>query len=493
MSRNSRSERPGFRSIRTELVAVFCLTLLFVFSVNMYLFHEINAMIGQIETVFSGNSALNELQEKLDLVQSSMEQYLSTKSSDDMEEYFRSQQDFSEAVAGLNAAAVNDADALMEKNIRGMAGQYLALADDTVEARRGRLTRYVTLCESATELCGYLDTCIFSLNNNRLERNTENYGVLLSSLHTFEIIDTVLLAMVGLMNVFLVVLLMGRMTKPLEELALAAGRVAGGELDTPPLEVRGRNEVSVVSQAFNQMVASLRANLRRLEQSMAAESALREKELLAEANLKEAQLQTLQAQINPHFLFNTLNAGAQLAMMEGADRTYAYVQNVADFFRYNVQKAGSTVALRDEVALVGSYVYILNVRFSGEIGYEQDVDESLLSAQMPSMILQPLVENCVKHGLTGMDRPGRIALSVHRDGDAILVRVRDNGAGMDPGTLAAAAEKKPGSGGGVGLYNVCMRLKLFYGRDDVLRVESAGPGLGTQVTVRIPYEEALDV
>jgi sensor histidine kinase YesM len=64
---------------------------------------------------------------------------------------------------------------------------------------------------------------------------------------------------------------------------------------------------------------------------------------------------------------------------------------------------------------------------------------------------------------------------------------------MDPETLAAAAEKKPGSGGGVGLYNVCMRLKLFYGREDVLRVESAGPGQGTEVTVRIPYEEALDV
>ena len=81
-----------------------------------------------------------------------------------------------------------------------MAGQYLALADDTVEARRGRLTRYSSLYESATELCGYLDTCIFSLNNSRLEHNTENYGVLLSSLHTFEIIDTVLLAMVGLMK-----------------------------------------------------------------------------------------------------------------------------------------------------------------------------------------------------------------------------------------------------------------------------------------------------
>ena len=132
---------------------------------------------------------------------------------------------------------------------------------------------------------------------------------------------------------------------------------------------------------------------------MEIQQSLKEKELMMEAHLKDAQLKYLQAQINPHFLFNTLNAGAQLAMMEGADRTYDYVQNVAEFFRYNVKKGNETVTVREEIELVDNYIYILNVRFSGEIHYEKKIEESLLSIQMPGMILQPVVENCVNHGI----------------------------------------------------------------------------------------------
>ena len=108
-------------------------------------------------------------------------------------------------------------------------------------------------------------------------------------------------------------------------------------------------------------------------------------------------------QINPHFLFNTLNAGAQLAMMEGADRTYEYVQNVAQFFRYNVKKNNETVSLRDEIELVDNYIYILNVRFSGDIHFEKHIDESLTNIQVPSMLLQPIVENSINYGIRDIE------------------------------------------------------------------------------------------
>ena len=96
---------------------------------------------------------------------------------------------------------------------------------------------------------------------------------------------------------------------------------------------------------------------------------------------------------------NTLNAGAQLAMMEGADRTYEYVQNVAEFFRYNVKKSNDIVTVREELELVDHYIYILNVRFSGDIHYGKEIEEDLLDSCMPSMILQPIVENSVNHGI----------------------------------------------------------------------------------------------
>lgn len=120
----------------------------------------------------------------------------------------------------------------------------------------------------------------------------------------------------------------------------------------------------------------------------------------------------LQAQINPHFLFNTLNVGAQLAMMEGADRTNEYSEYVADFFRYNVKKNNDVVTVSEEIELVDNYIYILDVRFSGDIKFSKQIDAEL-EHQDAAMIIQPLVENSVKHGLCNLDEsPGEISLAL---------------------------------------------------------------------------------
>ena len=140
-----------------------------------------------------------------------------------------------------------------------------------------------------------------------------------------------------------------------------------------------------------------------------------------ETHLKDAQLKYLQAQINPHFLFNSLNAGAQLAMMESADRTYDYIQNMAAFFRYNIKKDHDEVTLEEEIRLVDNYIYILNVRFSGEIHFEKKVDESLLGVHIPSMLLQPIVENSVLHGIAERAEAGSILVTASAaDGDLTL-------------------------------------------------------------------------
>ncbi|MBQ5675913.1 MAG: histidine kinase, partial [Lachnospiraceae bacterium] len=126
-----------------------------------------------------------------------------------------------------------------------------------------------------------------------------------------------------------------------------------------------------------------------------------------ENHLKDAQLKYLQAQINPHFLFNTLNAGAQLAMMEDANRTYEYIQKVAELFRYNIKKSNEIVTLREEIDLIDNYIYILNVRFSGEIQYikqiEEAVKDKLDEITLPGMILQPIIENSVNYGIRNID------------------------------------------------------------------------------------------
>ena len=214
-----------------------------------------------------------------------------------------------------------------------------------------------------------------------------------------------------------------------------------------------------------------------------------------EAHLKDAQLKYLQAQINPHFLFNTLNAGAQLAMLEGADRTYRYVQNMAEFFRYNVKKGEETVTVGEEIELVDNYIYILNVRFSGDIHYEKKIDKSLLQVEMPSMILQPVVENCVNHGIREMAGKGRIWLNVYGIDDTVCISVRDNGIGMgaeaiDKVLAGTYREEELAEGSnGIGMDNVIARLKLFTEYEDVMSIVSEGENQGTEVIIYLPMKE----
>ena len=228
---------------------------------------------------------------------------------------------------------------------------------------------------------------------------------------------------------------------------------------------------------------------------MEKEREMKEKELMMETHLKDAQLKYLQAQINPHFLFNTLNAGAQLAMMEDADRTYEYVQNVAQFFRYNVKKNNESVSLRDEIELVDNYIYILNVRFSGEIHFEKKIDESLTNIQVPSMLLQPIVENSVNYGIRNIDWQGLIQLSVYRQDDVVCISIKDNGVGIAQEKIdkILSNELRTGDVGtdsnGVGLDNVIRRLKLFFGNEDVFDIISEGENMGTEVLICLPYTE----
>lgn len=211
--------------------------------------------------------------------------------------------------------------------------------------------------------------------------------------------------------------------------------------------------------------------------------------------LKEYELKALQAQINPHFLFNTLNAGAQLAMMEEADRTYDYVQNVAEFFRYNVKKGNETVTVREEIELVDNYIYILNVRFSGEIHYKKQIDEGVLSVRMPGMILQPIVENCINHGIREMEGRGKIWLSVYQEDDFVCISVKDNGRGISTENIekilngSYRQEKHPGSSNGIGMDNVIARLKLYSEMDDVMSIYSEGKDMGTEFVIYLKKKE----
>lgn len=483
-------------SLQGKMSSIYILANLLVFVVTLILLSGINSMSHDMDMVYQDNLHLNELSAALTDVQDSMTDYLNAKTSDSLEEFYRNEQTYSQMVLELNDDITGISFGRMERSIKHMSEKYLDIVGQTIEAKRGRnVEKYRVRYENATQMYDYINTYIYSLNNEQFKSNSENYSELSKAFRSFETVSMLVLFVVIVGNVGVIVRLTGTIISPLKNLAASANEIAKGNFDTELIEVQAEDEIGVVTGAFNQMVISIRQYIERIRQSMETERAMKEKELMMEAHLKDAKLKYLQAQINPHFLFNTLNAGAQLAMMEGADRTYEYVQNMAEFFRYNVKKGNDTVTIREEMELVDNYIYILNVRFSGDIHYEKKVDKLLLNVEMPSMILQPIVENCVNHGIREMDGEGRIWLSVYRVDDVVCISIKDNGIGMSRETIdeimsGTYRDKELAAGSnGIGMDNVIARLKLFSESDNVMSIISEGENQGTEVIIYLQMRE----
>ena len=488
-----------YMTLQQKLSALFVLTAVVILTVNLYMYSIINEMTGRVEEVYLSNVNLNELAGALDRVQGSMEEYLNTKSSDAIEEYFRSEQDYREEMGTLNRKITDNEMLLTEKNIYGLSGTYLALTEEVIQAKRGRnVEKYGQFYEESHAMYDEIHMFIYSLNNEQFKLNSGTYQILRNSLRYMELISVGVLLLVLLGNISLIIVSTKAVTQPLHRLAKAADEVAGGNFEIEQIPVESMDEVGIVTGAFNQMVASIRDYIEKLRLTMERENKLKERDLMMQSHLKDAQLKYLQAQINPHFLFNTLNAGAQLAMMEDAQKTGRFLENTAEFFRYNVRKNDQDATLGEEIHLVDNYVYILNVRFSGDILFSKDVDDSLLEVRVPSMILQPLVENSVNYGIRDIDWEGRIELSVYRQDENICISIWDNGAGMEQErieqVLAGNVQETDlrSNSNGVGMKNVMERLRLYFHDQAKLEIISEGKNMGTEVLITIPGGEETE-
>ena len=348
-------------SIQIKLIIVFSLTCLALLGVNVALYQSMHRIVQRLDSVYATNVSLNELQDVLDSTQDALTKYLNTKSTDAMEEYYINEEIYLDMIKKLNNKVVNQELLIMEKNIRGLSVEYLETTNKVIDAKRGRnIDKYKVYYQDAKKLYDVICTHIYSLNNQRFAANSQKYQILQSSVEYSQMMNIIIIFFVTIANTVLIFIFTKEMIQPLKNLSLAANKVAKGNLEVEHLPITSKDEIGVVTYAFNEMVESIKIYIKKIKKNMEQESAMKERELIMENHLKDAQLKYLQAQINPHFLFNTLNAGAQLAMMEGADRTYTYVQNVADFFRYNI-KSKEQVTLEDELIQVKHYIYIFKV------------------------------------------------------------------------------------------------------------------------------------
>ena len=468
-----------------------------LFTINMLFYVRINNSMQEMDDVYASNAQITELGQVFEDVQDSMYQYLKVKSSQALMSYYQNEAKYRQELELLNDQNIEDSVKLLEKKIRNMSESYLSCTAATVAAKRGRnVEKYRQKYDDSLELYSYIQGSMDELNKQLFKENSQTYGALRAVMRYLEISNTAIMLLVVTGGMILLIMATKGMFRPLTNMAETAQLVGQGNFNVKMPATDARDELGEVTRAFNTMVENLALYITRTKASMEKEQQMMERELLMENHLKEAQLKYLQSQINPHFLFNSLNAGAQLAMMEDAEKTSIFVEKMADFFRYNVKKGEEDATLEEELEAVDNYIYILNVRFAGDIHFSKRVDCDVENVRVPSMILQPVVENAVNHGIRNIDWEGHIELSVENWNDHIEVSVRDNGQGMTREQIKKVLSKKvrsssgEGDSTGIGMNNVISRLELYYQKDGLMEIYSEGGGMGTEVVINIPLERS---
>ncbi|WP_135548010.1 sensor histidine kinase [Paenibacillus cymbidii] len=296
-------------------------------------------------------------------------------------------------------------------------------------------------------------------------------------------------------TLLLATLLTSLIVRPLNELQETMLLAGAGDFGRRSRQ-RGEpgNEIGQIIHSYNRMAGQLERavsdNMRMLEE----QAANKEREARLVHSKTRAELHMLQAQINPHFLYNTLETINMRSRASGQPEIGVVVTALAELLRYSVNMKGDTVTLEQELHHVRNYVAIQQIRLGHSFRFEVDAPEPLLRRRVLKFILQPIVENSLKYAFAGFDEGGllRIEARAEADGGAMTIEVRDNGVGMTRQQLANAArslaeeaEAEADARNGLGLRNVCMRLRLFHEDGAAMTIESK-PMAGTTVRLVVP-------
>ena len=264
-----------------------------------------------------------------------------------------------------------------------------------------------------------------------------------------------------------------KISNPIKRLDGSVREIESGNLDVE-IVPSGSYEVEHLGKSIKNMLGRIKVLM---------------SDLVAEHNAKrKSEFDTLQSQINPHFLYNTLDIIVWMIENENSDKAVNIVTALAKFFRISLSKGKNIITVKDEVEHVRNYLMIQNMRFKNRFEYSIDVDEEVLSYSSLKLMLQPLVENAIYHGMEFMDGDGEIDVKVFKEDDSLYFTITDNGLGMSEDMVETLLSKDfvpSKKGSGIGVKNVNERIKLYFGSEYGLKVESE-PDEGTKITIHLP-------
>ena len=357
-------------------------------------------------------------------------------------------------------------------SILNMYENYAAARDAFLEMEEGA-PDYLDRLYTIYRVQGYLATHAGRLEQMTVESGNERYEMQRPLFIIVPAVSILWGAAALLMVRWLNRSVQRNIVRPMVELAEDSRRIGENDFTGPDTHAEGGDEIASLVRAFCTMKASTRGYI----------EALTEKHKM-EKQLDEVRLQMLKNQINPHFLFNTLNMIASTAQIEDAAATEKMIHALSRLFRYNLKSTDSVMPLERELKVVQDYMYLQQMRFGQRIRYDTDCNQDTLEVLVPSFALQPLVENAIIHGISPKGQGGRIHVRSWMEGRRIWISVADTGRGMARERLeeicrALARGEEKATGVGVG--NIYRRVHGMYQDGEIFIYSSEGRGTVVQM------------
>lgn len=464
---------------------IILMTLLSVYSLGI-----MNRYKQQVSTMFENHIYLSNIENEMIQLDENLLGYLSTKSSTKLNDFLIGLDRLDNHLEEFYEVGIAHNE-LMMKNVSNLISQYQTEADLAITFKRQRnVIEYYKHYEKSQKIQRFVFEYIDSMNQQQIETNSLAYTVLIKQTKLLQVITNVIIVDLLIFSMLLVYLLISKMIKPINALYHSAEEISAGNFETEDVIIESYNEYQMLAGAFNQMKNNIAKHIDTLKFQAEMEARLTNEQM---KNLKmaylldNAKLSALQSQINPHFLFNTINAGVQLSVIENASKTGEFLETMSRLFRYNMKMQQEDCTLENELENIKDYYELLKVRFRDRIKFSFDIDERTKSLSMPPMILQPIVENSYIHGLSGLESGGCINISSRIIDEWIYLVISDDGVGMSDEEISRVLSRDASES--IGIRNVRDRLELYYHLDNVFEMIS---DKGVTVTIKLPIE-VLDV
>lgn len=365
----------------------------------------------------------------------------------------------------------------------------IAYIDTTTSAINSMYTDQKLFSEQtlkAMRIDEYISGYLHLLINLRLEESTKLHEDQKEKVSKIRVISFITIAVIGIVCLLFSNFFSKTLTNPIINLAKNSRLMAKGNLNVKTIKATSNDEIGVLTNSFNDMSQSISLMVESLKDKAKIEKQHFEDEVKLidmGKSLKEAQFLSLQSQINPHFLFNTLNTIARTSMFEQATKTVRLIESLSSIFRYNLNNQEKSVTLKEELEIVDEYMFIQKTRYGNRINFNIHNNIKHTNVKIPIFTLQPLIENAVKHGIEPKEEGGDISIIINKSNEYVVIKIVDTGVGFDLNKIKEVKDESTS----IGLMNVQKRLALKFNGQQTFNINSE-VSYGTTITITIPEE-----